>query len=617
MLAETEKVHGLTANPMLVTRRIEEVSGIRPVTLLIAFGIVLIIVILMVTGIAANHLRVQALITAEDDLARVDTVLAEATSRSITAVDARLAGIANRIQPNQYNSVPFPDAAAAPETGALLRRALDLYPAATAGAVIDDAGAVLNRAGEWPNGDAIGHGLVADLRTWPARPVILGAAIPGRHLDDATVPLAHRITDGSGQTIGAVVALVPLSDLTALFATVPLSPDAAIALLRPDGSVLAQYPEEPGARAPLDAAAGAHLDAMVGNLTETIVRHFAGDRGQWQIEAIHPLVGYPAAVVVRRGADRVMAEWANQGLWFGAFALVLAIAIGIMVYLISRQFQTHAALAQMREERIEAEKVESERARLAAEAELLKKERLSVLGQLTATVAHELRNPLSAIRNTLFTVKELSAGSGIKLDRPLGRIERSIERCDRIIADLLEYTRHRELKRSTVRFDRWLADLLAEQSTTMQIALKPELAAGDEAVAIDPDRLRRVVINLVDNAAQALAETPPEHQKCITVRSGIEGGELVLAVEDTGPGIKPENLERIFEPLFSTKTFGTGLGLPTVRQIVNQHDGKIAVASEIGRGTTVTIRLPLPAAAANAAIAAGAPAAAEAVRVAA
>src|SRR5207244_12587776 len=74
-------------------------------------------------------------------------------------------------------------------------------------------------------------------------------------------------------------------------------------------------------------------------------------------------------------------------------------------------------------------------------------------------------------------------------------------------------------------------------------------------------------------------------------------GELVLVIEDTGPGSSAENLARIFEPLFSTKSFGTGLGLPTVKQIVNQHDGTIAVDSEVGRGTRVTVRLPLDAAA--------------------
>jgi len=247
----------------------------------------------------------------------------------------------------------------------------------------------------------------------------------------------------------------------------------------------------------------------------------------------------------------------------------------------------------MRADRIEAEKIKSERARLAAETELLKSERLSVLGQLTATVAHELRNPLSAIRNTLFNVRQLATNAGVKLDRPIARMERSIERCDRIISDLLEVTRNRELNRADLRADRWLAEILAEQTIRKPIVLSTELGAPGAVVAADSDRLRRVVINLVDNAAQALAETPGDRSKRLTVRTTVSDRELVLMVEDTGPGIPPENLSRIFEPLFSTKSFGTGLGLPTVKQIVKQHDGIISVDSEVGRGTCVTIRLPL------------------------
>jgi len=81
------------------------------------------------------------------------------------------------------------------------------------------------------------------------------------------------------------------------------------------------------------------------------------------------------------------------------------------------------------------------------------------------------------------------------------------------------------------------------------------------------------------------------------VRTGAVDGELMLVIEDTGPGIQPENLARIFEPLFSTKSFGTGLGIPTVKQIVNQHGGTIEVDSAVGQGTCVTVRLPLQAAA--------------------
>ena len=226
-------------------------------------------------------------------------------------------------------------------------------------------------------------------------------------------------------------------------------------------------------------------------------------------------------------------------------------------------------------------------------SEIVKKERLSALGQLTATVAHELRNPLSAIRNSLHALREITENSGLPLERAMARIERSIERCDGIIADLLEYARARTLERSDVALDAWLGEVLDEQRLPAEIRLERQLGAPAAMVAIDADRLRRVVINLVENAAQALVAggaTCPEKR----IRVETSAAEMAeILVEDTGPGIPPEILPRIFEPLFSTKSFGTGLGLPTAKQIVEQHNGTIALVNVPHGGAAARIRLPL------------------------
>jgi signal transduction histidine kinase len=579
----------------VTTDRPGGVSGMRPITLLIATAIALIAAILMVTGIAANHLREQALLSAESELARFDGVLAVASNASLNGVVSRLAEVAARLdQTTGADPAGFRAAAAAPKVGGWLRGQLGRAPRIQAIALVAADGEVLNQAGEWPRDPAVERATVAAMAD-PARGRTVGPPIRDPQTGIAAIPVVRRIETKAGTPLGAVVGIVPVADLTSLFATVPLAPDAVIAVIRPDGSVLARYPEAAGADAS-GAIGPINLDAVFGNPAATALRNTARQDGEWRMQAVRAMADFPAAVAVSRGARQVLAEWSHQIRWLAAFAVFAAAAIGLMVYLIARQFKIHADLAALRADRIEAEKIEIERARLAAETELLKSERLSVLGQLTATVAHELRNPLSAIRNTLFTVKELTAESGVKLDRPIARMERSIERCDRIISDLLEYTRDRELNRTRLRFDRWLADMLAEQSVPAPIVLSTELCAGNAVVAADSDRVRRVVINLVENAAQALAEMAADREKRIAVRTTIADGELVLTIADTGPGIAPENLSRIFEPLFSTKSFGTGLGLPTVKQIVNQHGGIIAVDSEVGRGTCVTVRLPLQAA---------------------
>lgn len=580
------------ARHVLVTRRIEEVSGIRPVTLLIASGIALITAILMVTGIAAKHLREQAILTAEGELTRVGSVLAAASNRSFNVIDGQLAEVGAQLNHTAIaDAASFRVAASAPETREVLGSKLGRFPHIDAAAVFDANGELLNHAGPWPV-DFAARDLIAVLKTEPARVGTVGAAIPDPQTGAPSIPFAHRIDGPAGKPFGAVIGLVPAVYFKSLFATAPLPPDAVIVLFGPDGSKLAAHPLQPG-RIVLRKIED--LTAALRNPSATLLRQVTAAGEDWQIEAWRALGDYPAAIRITRRPDQVLAEWSHQILWLCGFALLFSVVIGIMVYLIVRQVQTQEALAAIRAERIEAEKIEIQRERLAVEAELLKSERLAVLGQLTATVAHELRNPLSAIRNTLFTVKEVATTAGVKLDRPIARMERSIERCDRIISDLLEYTRHRELKRTKVGFDRWLADIVSEYSLPAPVVLVPELGADGAVVPMDADRVRRVIINLVENASQALAEAPPDREKRIGVHTSTEDSDLVLVIEDNGPGITPENLGRIFEPLFSTKSFGTGLGLPTVRQIVSQHGGTIDVDSELGRGTRVTVRLPLQA----------------------
>jgi PAS domain S-box-containing protein len=237
-----------------------------------------------------------------------------------------------------------------------------------------------------------------------------------------------------------------------------------------------------------------------------------------------------------------------------------------------------------------ARRVEERTAELkAAQGELVRKERLSALGQLTATMAHELRNPLSAIRNTLFAVKEMAANKGVDLERPISRVERSVARCDRIINDLLDYTRVKELHLAEVTCDPWIDEVLSEQHLPAGIALERHLAA-DCVAAIDPERMRRVLINLIDNAAQAMPEDARE-RKIIVTAAPVDEDHFEFAVADTGDGIAPDILPKVFEPLFSTKSFGTGLGLPMVKQIVEQHGGTISIASDVGKGTKVVVRL--------------------------
>jgi len=226
-----------------------------------------------------------------------------------------------------------------------------------------------------------------------------------------------------------------------------------------------------------------------------------------------------------------------------------------------------------------------------AHQQLLRKERLAALGQLIATVSHEMRNPLGTVRTCFYTLRERLPGDDPDLERILKRADRNIQRCDRIIQELLDYTRAPSLQRQRTDLDRWLHALLDEYELPKGVELDRRFAAGAE-VPFDRDRFGRCVLNVVQNAVQAVQESGVRARR-VVVGSRLAAANVEIRVADTGPGMDRRQVTRMFEPLFSTKSFGVGLGMPIVRQIMRQHQGGVEVESEPGRGTAVTLWLPL------------------------
>jgi signal transduction histidine kinase len=230
-----------------------------------------------------------------------------------------------------------------------------------------------------------------------------------------------------------------------------------------------------------------------------------------------------------------------------------------------------------------------------AQRELVRNERLAAIGQLTGTVSHELRNPLGTIRSSFAIVGNHLQSSHGPVARALERIERNIDRCVTIIDELLAYTRVRDVHLEPVAIDDWLTELVIDEDIPDAISVVLDCQSG-ETVPMDRERLRRAILNLLQNAWQACTEG--EHdcpQATVAITTRIVDGALVLRVADNGPGIPEDIRERIFDPLFSTKSFGVGLGLPLVRQIVEQHGGEIAMDTVLDEGTTITMTLPLTA----------------------
>ncbi len=244
---------------------------------------------------------------------------------------------------------------------------------------------------------------------------------------------------------------------------------------------------------------------------------------------------------------------------------------------------------------LERRVAERTRALEAAQERLMSKERLAAVGQLGAMVSHELRNPLGTIRASIFSLDRKLRGRGLGVEETLARAERAINRCGAIIEGMLELSRGGGPTLTPTRFDSWLAGVLLEYAMPRHVRLDRRLMAGDPEIELDQERFRRVVVNLLDNAVQAIAEMPTEglRRHRILVASERDRARLRLRVRDTGPGVPADAVPHLFEPMYSTKGFGIGLGLSIVKRIVEMHQGEVAVNSAAEEGAEIVVSLPI------------------------
>ena len=236
-----------------------------------------------------------------------------------------------------------------------------------------------------------------------------------------------------------------------------------------------------------------------------------------------------------------------------------------------------------------------------AQDALVKKGRLEQMGQLTATIAHELRNPLGAVRTSVFLVERKIKGKNLGVEPQLQRINNGVSRCDAIITQLLDFSRTKQLECKSEDLDQWLAKFCEEDARRLAgcINLSCYLGLDGAHVPFDPSRLQRAIANLISNASEAMVgngDLPLPGQLAepsISVTTRISGRHAEIEVTDNGPGMSESVIAKVREPLFTTKSFGTGLGVPAVEQIAAQHGGTLSIKSLPGEGASFIIRLPL------------------------
>jgi two-component system sensor histidine kinase HydH len=218
-------------------------------------------------------------------------------------------------------------------------------------------------------------------------------------------------------------------------------------------------------------------------------------------------------------------------------------------------------------------------------------ERLASLGRLAAGVAHEIRNPLSSIRGFAQFFQNRFKGQE-KEQEYAAVMVREVDRLNRVITELLDFARPKEPHRESHNLQEILEQtlkVLEPELAGRNIGVEKKLDASLPRILADRDQLSQAFLNLMLNALESM-----EGEGKLRISLESEGASaLTISIADTGKGIPPEDLERVFEPFFSTKRKGTGLGLAIVHQIVENHKGEIRVESREGEGTTFRITLPI------------------------
>jgi len=219
--------------------------------------------------------------------------------------------------------------------------------------------------------------------------------------------------------------------------------------------------------------------------------------------------------------------------------------------------------------------------------ELREAERMAAIGETAAMVGHDLRNPLQAISSATYLLKKSLDPTMLKQEeKMIGVIEESVKHSNRIVSDLLEYSREPKLKLDEVDLNQLLKEAVASAVVPEKIQVK--LAESELRLVVDSEKIRRVFINIISNAIDAM---PDGGLLAVEVRESK--GSVEISFADTGTGISDQVMAKLWKPLNTNKATGSGLGLAICRRLVEAHNGSISAKSVPGKGTTIAITLPI------------------------
>ncbi len=224
-----------------------------------------------------------------------------------------------------------------------------------------------------------------------------------------------------------------------------------------------------------------------------------------------------------------------------------------------------------------------------SQEQVVRSEKLATIGKLAGIISHELRNPLGVIRNGIYFLNmRLGKGVDKKVKKHLDILQEEINTSDKIITDILNFAHLRTVARKDVNVNDIIEKTLAQAVIPKNIKVQTDLAKNLPRVCVDVSQIKQVFFNIISNANQAMSAGG---KLKITTTFGKDS--IVINISDTGCGIEKQNLNKIFDPLFSTKAKGIGLGLSTCWTILDAHIGTIEVESQVGKGSLFVMKLPV------------------------
>jgi signal transduction histidine kinase len=221
---------------------------------------------------------------------------------------------------------------------------------------------------------------------------------------------------------------------------------------------------------------------------------------------------------------------------------------------------------------------------------LVRSARLKSLGELAATIAHEIRNPLNSIKGSIEIVSEEIAPNSPRREFIL-IMEKEVERLNNLVEDFLKFAKPRPPEKVATNVNEIIDSVvkfLSPQAKKRNVKLDIQLASELPSIPLDPEQIRQVLLNLILNAIQSMPEGGN-----VELSSSIAKDYLEISIRDYGTGISSDNQQKIFEPFFTTKTDGSGLGLFVAYQLVKQHNGEIEVANTSEKGSLFLVKLAL------------------------